>query len=93
MGILTFNSQLQNREISTTRSKKMNDGSIYLEMRQNVCSKSTRSFCVWDFSNRITFDFRVAKNIHLVLDKLSIRKILRKPRVDSLRLIDISTEA
>ena len=47
MGILTFNSQLQNREISTTRSKKMNDGSIYLEMRQNVCSNSTRSFlCV-----------------------------------------------
>ena len=48
MGILTFNSQLQNREISTTRSKKMNDGSIHLlEMRQNVCSKFTHSFlCV-----------------------------------------------
>ena len=47
MGILTFNSQLQKREISTTRSKKMNDGSIHLEMRQNVCSKFTHSFlCV-----------------------------------------------
>ena len=61
MGILTFNSQLQNREISTTRSKKMNDGSIYLEMRQNVCSKSTRSYLCVGLFLRISFDFSVAK--------------------------------
>ena len=37
MSILTFNSQLQKREISITRSRKQNDGSIHPKMRQNVC--------------------------------------------------------